>query len=63
RAPVACYRCHRKKVRCNGTRPMCARCDATNAECTYPTSRRTRSNQPTFVDPFIENISRLEARI
>lgn len=31
--------------------------------CAYPSSRRSRNTQPTNVDPFIDNLSQLEARI
>ncbi|KAI7905344.1 uncharacterized protein BX663DRAFT_585843 [Cokeromyces recurvatus] len=63
RAPIACYRCHHKKVRCDGIHPNCTRCLTTGVICAYPTSRRSRNTQPTNVDPFIDNLSQLEARI
>lgn len=63
RAPIACYRCHHKKVRCDGVHPNCTRCLSTGVLCAYPSSRRSRNTQPTNVDPFIDNLSQLEARI
>ncbi|KAL9560305.1 hypothetical protein MBANPS3_000032 [Mucor bainieri] len=63
RAPIACYRCHHKKVRCDGEHPNCTRCLTTGVLCAYPSSRRSRNTQPTNVDPFIDNLSQLEARI
>ncbi|KAI9480994.1 MAG: hypothetical protein EXX96DRAFT_595009 [Benjaminiella poitrasii] len=63
RAPIACYRCHHKKVRCDGIHPNCTRCLSTGVICAYPSSRRSRNTQPTNVDPFIDNLSQLEARI
>ncbi|KAI8641050.1 hypothetical protein BD408DRAFT_403667 [Parasitella parasitica] len=63
RAPIACYRCHHKKVRCDGEHPNCTRCLSTGVLCAYPSSRRSRNTQPTNVDPFIDNLSQLEARI
>ncbi|KAI9243504.1 hypothetical protein EDC94DRAFT_630795 [Helicostylum pulchrum] len=63
RAPIACYRCHHKKVRCDGVHPNCTRCLSTGVLCAYPSSRRSRNSQPTNVDPFIDNLSQLEARI
>ncbi|KAI9024978.1 hypothetical protein CLU79DRAFT_834108 [Phycomyces nitens] len=63
RAPIACYRCHHKKVRCDGAHPNCTRCLSTGVLCAYPNSRRSRNTQPTNVDPFINNLSHLEARI
>lgn len=63
RAPIACFRCHHKKVRCDGNRPNCTRCLSTGVLCAYPSSRRSRTTQPTNVDPFIDNLSHLEARI
>ncbi|KAI8149266.1 hypothetical protein BJV82DRAFT_117768 [Fennellomyces sp. T-0311] len=63
RAPIACFRCHHKKVRCDGVHPNCTRCLTTGVLCAYPSSRRSRNTQPTNVDPFIDNLSHLEARI
>ncbi|KAI7902268.1 uncharacterized protein BX663DRAFT_561823 [Cokeromyces recurvatus] len=65
RAPIACFRCHHKKVRCDGLYPSCSRCGSTGILCAYPTSRRSRATQHTAVniDPYINNISNLEDRI
>lgn len=63
RAPIACFRCHHKKVRCDGAHPNCMRCSSTGVLCAYPSSRRSRTTQPTNIDPFIDNLSHLEARI
>ncbi|KAI8364851.1 hypothetical protein EDC96DRAFT_593704 [Choanephora cucurbitarum] len=63
RAPIACYRCHHKKVRCDGVHPNCTRCLSTGVLCAYPSSRRSRNTQPTNIDPFIDNLSQLETRI
>lgn len=43
--------------------PNCTRCLSTGVLCAYPSSRRSRNTQPTNVDPFIDNLSQLEARI
>ncbi|KAG2234930.1 hypothetical protein INT48_000357 [Thamnidium elegans] len=50
-------------VRCDGVHPNCTRCLSTGVLCAYPSSRRSRNTQPTNVDPFIDNLSQLEARI
>ncbi|KAJ2962134.1 hypothetical protein NQZ79_g2586 [Umbelopsis isabellina] len=63
RAPIACFRCHHKKVRCDGGHPNCARCLSTGVLCAFPSSRRSRNTQPANVDPFIDNLSQLEGRI
>ncbi|KAF8965744.1 hypothetical protein BDZ97DRAFT_1658530 [Flammula alnicola] len=56
----ACVSCRRRKMRCDGQRPICSQCDrAGRAEdCEY-TSGQERST----VQILEENISRLEARI
>lgn len=51
------------QVRCDGVHPNCTRCLTTGVLCAYPSSRRSRNTQPTNVDPFIENLSNLEAKI
>lgn len=50
-------------MRCDGVHPNCTRCLSTGVLCAYPSSRRSRTTQPTNVDPFIDNLSHLEARI
>lgn len=50
-------------MRCDGAHPNCTRCLTTGVLCAYPSSRRSRTTQPTNVDPFIDNLSHLEARI
>ncbi|CAO3597651.1 unnamed protein product [Absidia cylindrospora] len=63
RAPIACIRCHHKKIRCDGEHPNCARCTQGGILCAYPSSRRSRSSQPTSMNPFIDNLSQLEIKI
>ncbi|ORX63486.1 hypothetical protein DL89DRAFT_208460, partial [Linderina pennispora] len=31
----ACDRCRRKKVKCDGRRPICTHCQAIGSSCTY----------------------------
>jgi hypothetical protein len=50
-------------VRCDGGHPNCSRCLSTGVLCAFPSSRRSRNTQPANVDPFIDNLSQLEARI
>ena len=50
-------------MRCDGIHPNCTRCLSTGVLCAYPSSRRSRTTQPANVDPFIDNLSQLEARI
>ncbi|KAI8336084.1 hypothetical protein BC941DRAFT_471380 [Chlamydoabsidia padenii] len=63
RAPIACFRCHHKKVRCDGAHPFCTRCQSTGSSCSYPSSRRSRNTQPHHVDPYIDHLSQLEHQI
>ncbi|CAO3584184.1 unnamed protein product [Absidia cylindrospora] len=63
RAPIACIRCHHKKVRCDGEHPNCTRCTQGGILCAYPSNRRSRNTQSTSVDPFIDNLSQLEIKI
>ncbi|PGH14542.1 hypothetical protein AJ80_05862 [Polytolypa hystricis UAMH7299] len=49
-APLACLTCRRKHLRCDGTMPICGRCQKSRADCQYTPSRRgyktaTRSSQ------------------
>ncbi|KAI8065294.1 hypothetical protein BC940DRAFT_348275 [Gongronella butleri] len=63
RAPIACIRCHHKKVRCDGEQPNCSRCAQSGILCAYPANRRSRNAQTTSVDPFVNNLSRLGMKI
>jgi hypothetical protein len=39
-ALLACNECRRKHLRCDGTKPICARCASATLNCTYLPSRR-----------------------
>lgn len=43
RRDLACSRCHRSKVKCDGVRPTCSRCNRLGfaAECAYPRPLRS----------------------
>ncbi|KAL4970591.1 Zn(II)2Cys6 transcription factor domain-containing protein [Aspergillus stella-maris] len=41
RTEVACAECRRRKLKCEGTRPSCSRCESFHLECYYaPPPRR-----------------------
>lgn len=42
-APLACYSCRSKHLKCDGASPVCSRCSSVGAVCTYVPSRRGRS--------------------
>lgn len=42
-APLACYSCRSKHLKCDGASPVCSRCSSIGAVCTYLPSRRGRS--------------------
>lgn len=52
----ACQRCHRRKVRCDRTRPSCAPCARINAQCTYA----AREHQ---IELRRQDVERLEQKI
>lgn len=41
-APVACLECRDRHLKCDGVRPVCGRCTASNAVCHFTPSRRGR---------------------
>lgn len=41
-APLACYSCRSKHLRCDGVSPVCSRCSSAGLVCTYVPSRRGR---------------------
>ncbi|KAK7571424.1 hypothetical protein V3481_018638 [Fusarium oxysporum f. sp. vasinfectum] len=42
---IACERCRKKKISCNGTKPNCPPCMRANAECVYRQYRNTRHQE------------------
>ena len=54
--PLACVMCRSRKLKCDRTKPACARCRKVDAECVYPESRR----KPTFKR---RNVKEIEARL
>jgi hypothetical protein len=54
--PLACVSCRSRKLKCDRTKPACARCLKVGGECVYPESRR----KPTFKR---RNVKELEARL
>jgi hypothetical protein len=54
--PLACVACRSRKLKCDRTKPECARCAKVKAECVYPESRR----KPAFKR---RNVRELEARL
>lgn len=50
RVLLACTRCRKQKLKCDGTMPACARCQKRGAECVYsnePTGRKNGSKKKT----------------
>ncbi|KAK7697471.1 hypothetical protein SLS64_013483 [Diaporthe eres] len=41
-APLACLECRDRHLKCDGVRPVCGRCTASNAGCHFTPSRRGR---------------------
>ncbi|KAJ4153345.1 hypothetical protein LMH87_009835 [Akanthomyces muscarius] len=54
--PLSCVSCRAKKLKCDRSKPACARCVKVDGECLYPESRR----KPTFKR---KNVKELEARL
>ncbi|KPM36310.1 hypothetical protein AK830_g10244 [Neonectria ditissima] len=54
--PLACVSCRARKLKCDRTKPACARCIKVSNDCVYPESRR----KPTFKR---RNVKELEARL
>ncbi|ODA82606.1 hypothetical protein RJ55_01114 [Drechmeria coniospora] len=54
--PLACVSCRARKLKCDRTKPACARCLKLSIECVYPESRRK---------PMVKrrNVKELEARL
>ncbi|KAM3437366.1 hypothetical protein NHJ13734_004688 [Beauveria thailandica] len=54
--PLSCVSCRAKKLKCDRSKPACARCVKVHGDCLYPESRR----KPTFKR---KNVKELEARL
>ena len=51
---TACDQCFRLKTRCMGERPICGRCQKTEATCTYSTGRVKRAKAKQKADNIVE---------
>ncbi|PIA99426.1 hypothetical protein CB0940_03708 [Cercospora beticola] len=61
-AIVACERCRRRKIRCDGNQP-CATCARFNVRCTKPEERRERSSSNAEHAALADRVRMLEARL
>ncbi|KAJ2161507.1 hypothetical protein GGF46_001446 [Coemansia sp. RSA 552] len=46
----ACDRCRRKKVKCDGRRPICTHCEAIGCSCTYLDATKKRGPPKGYID-------------
>ncbi|KAJ2801880.1 hypothetical protein H4R20_003503, partial [Coemansia guatemalensis] len=46
----ACDRCRRKKVKCDGRRPICTHCEAIGTSCTYLDTTKKRGPPKGYID-------------
>ncbi|KAF9894707.1 hypothetical protein FE257_006597 [Aspergillus nanangensis] len=66
RTEVACAECRRRKLKCEGTRPTCSRCETIGQECHYhsPSNTQKRRGRPQS-DPqdLLRRIEELESQL
>ncbi|EXL63319.1 hypothetical protein FOCG_01674 [Fusarium oxysporum f. sp. radicis-lycopersici 26381] len=51
RATLACLPCRNQHLKCDGTRPICSRCQGLSRTCAFPESRRSGSYKATSRRP------------
>ncbi|PIA19022.1 hypothetical protein COEREDRAFT_27174, partial [Coemansia reversa NRRL 1564] len=56
----ACDRCRRKKVKCDGRRPICTHCEAIDASCTYMDTTKKRGPSKGYIDAIECRLHKLE---
>lgn len=58
-APVACLECRDRHLKCDGTKPICGRCSASNVVCHFTPSRRGRKRAVRQVRAGAQSVSSL----
>ncbi|KAI9595255.1 fungal-specific transcription factor domain-containing protein [Syncephalis fuscata] len=60
RVSRACDACRRKKVRCDGVRPICGNCSAFHFECTYLDAAKKRGPPKGYIEAIEHRLRRME---
>ncbi|KAJ1887063.1 hypothetical protein LPJ66_009313, partial [Kickxella alabastrina] len=60
RVSRACDRCRRKKVKCDGKRPICTHCEAINGSCTYLDATKKRGPPKGYIDVIENRLHKVE---
>ncbi|RKP27258.1 hypothetical protein SYNPS1DRAFT_6844, partial [Syncephalis pseudoplumigaleata] len=60
RVSRACDACRRKKVRCDGVRPVCGNCSAFHFECTYLDAAKKRGPPKGYIEAIEHRLRRME---
>ncbi|KAL0091889.1 Zn(2)-C6 fungal-specific transcription factor [Phycomyces blakesleeanus] len=61
RVSKACEQCRRKKVKCDGTIPVCGNCVSLSLGCTYKESTKKRGPPKGYIEAIEGRLHRLEA--
>ncbi|KAA1477277.1 hypothetical protein DENSPDRAFT_808440 [Dentipellis sp. KUC8613] len=62
-APRACNHCRRRKTKCDGGQPVCARCAAAGHECTWGPESARKPTTKSYVDSLRNMVEVLKKRI
>ncbi|KAJ1962418.1 hypothetical protein GGI12_002657 [Dipsacomyces acuminosporus] len=60
RVSRACDRCRRKKVKCDGSRPVCSHCQAIGASCTYLDVTKKRGPPKGYIEAIESRLHQME---
>ncbi|ORE10344.1 hypothetical protein BCV72DRAFT_268886, partial [Rhizopus microsporus var. microsporus] len=61
RVSKACEQCRKKKVKCDGTSPLCTNCVSLGIQCTYKESTKKRGPPKGYIEAIEGRLHRLEA--
>ncbi|KAG2232882.1 hypothetical protein INT48_004895 [Thamnidium elegans] len=61
RVSRACDLCRKKKIKCDGTAPMCSNCQAFNLECSYKDTTKKRGPPKGYIEAIENRLHKLES--
>ncbi|KAI7864215.1 uncharacterized protein EV154DRAFT_388572, partial [Mucor mucedo] len=60
RLSLACNVCRRKKIKCDGIKPVCGKCLKQDQECSYSSSNKKRGPRQGHIEILEQRLKKME---